>query len=97
MVFTFWFIYSDPNTKRVEEFIKADFEIKEKIGLVKDIEVRKIITKFRNSGVGQAKEPSQKLYRLIVRGEKTSAQVKLRIHFNDDDEVGDIEIEGIDL
>ena len=81
----------------MEDFIQSNIEIREQMGLIEDIKVRKIITKFRNSGIGQAKEPSQKVYRLLVRGEKASAQVNLRLYFNDDDEVGSIEIENIDL
>ena len=52
---------------------------------------------MRDSGIGTAKEPWQKVYRLIVKGGKSIAHVRVRIYFDDEDELGNIEIERIDL
>lgn len=92
-----WLRLTDPHSEYVEQYLRSDSTLRENIGLIKKMKLKRTTTLFRSSGVGAAKEPDRKRYRFIVSGEARNAVVTVIIHISEDDKVGSIEIENIGL
>ena len=92
-----WLRLTDPHSEHAEQYIRSNTDLRNSIGAIKELDLRKTTTFLRSTGVGAAKEPDRKRYRFIVSGETGRADVTVIVHVSEDDKVESIEIEKIDL
>ena len=92
-----WLRFTDPHSEYVEQYLRSDSNLRESIGVIKKLKLKRTTTLLRSSGVGAAQEPDRKRYRFLVNGEERNADVTVIIQISENDKVGSIEIENIDL
>ena len=92
-----WLRLTDPHSEFAEQYLRSDANLRESIGVIKKLKLKRTTTFFRPSGVGAAQEPDRKLYRFMVSGEVRNADVTVIIHISENDKVGAIEIENVDM
>ena len=92
-----WLRLTDPHSEYVEQYLRSNSSLHESIGGIKKLGLKRTTTFYRPTGIGAAKEPDRKRYRYTVRGEAGNADVTVIVHISENDKVGSIEIEDINL
>ncbi|SER50811.1 hypothetical protein SAMN05421690_103226 [Nitrosomonas sp. Nm51] len=92
-----WLRLTDPHSDYAEQYLRSDPNLRESIGTIKKLSLKRTTTFFRPTGVGAAQEPDRKRYRFIVKGETRNVDVTVIVHISENDKVGSIEIENIGL
>lgn len=91
-----WVRLNDPYLEAVEHYIRGDPGLRESIGRIDHLTLRKTTTRYRSSGIGAAKEPGSVKYLFLATGDSGNAAITVTVYISENDEPGRIEIENVE-